>query len=420
MNLTIKKYISVDNTLENIKAIIKRHWQDNYLRVFDSWPLKKIHDYVRQLPYIPDPTKVPISNNDNIELLKSPYFTIWTNGGDCDDKAILICCILQRRKIAYRMAVVSTQAGRDFHHIYPEIFYKGAWVPFDATYSYNKPFVENKFAAKRIYDWTCGNTIAYNLEKNSQITHSRQLNCAAVKTDLARNPKLRAEFLRGMAVEHGLAGEKLAILEGLPARSYTQAGVPYINRQAVINNARQLLGVDPVSIIATAGAVARIFGSIFGRTAYQDAYNVWNAAAGSLPQNVAQADWANAGINRAIVAVLGVDYMNPPGKNVCTSSNRCGNRAEWSVIQPEVEAKVSKVAPFFAWLSATNTIAHHFPLDMNGMYRLYNDYKTGGPAYQQFLTATSSQQKKTNTAGGNTSTLLTLAAIGAVGYLALA
>ena len=148
-----------------------------------------------------------------------------------------------------------------------------------------------------------------------------------------------------------LSGVRLALLEGINGDKYL---LGYNDLMDFKNGCEEMLGfIDPVTIATVATVAVNIFGSLFAPERYQDAYNVWNAAAQALPSlqdYPAQDMW----VYRALIAVLGVDYMNPPyGANVCTSSGRCGNRAEWSKIQQDVQAKAQQVAPFFYWLRST-------------------------------------------------------------------
>lgn len=411
--LTLQKYVSVDNTLENIMRLIERHYTDIYLKVFDRWSLQKIYNYVRNLPYTADPMKVPISDNDNIELLKSPYFTIFTNGGDCDDKAILLGSILRRKKIPFRMAIVTTQQGKDFHHIYLEIYYNGVWRAFDATYPLwdknhipSQPFYETPFIMKRVYDWSCGKLVAFDIEYNSPATHQNLPDCNMLEYELLKNKKYRRQFLSGVANDLGFTGNKVAILHGLRGSN---------------------LGVDPVTVVATVGAVAKLFTGLFGKQKYQDAYYAWAQAERNLASLSSAADGGNSNAavdlaaNRAIVAILSRDYMNPPlGANVCTSAGRCGNRAEWAVIQPEVEQKAAALTPFFLWYWQQNKLGKlqgNFSLE--AMVQQYDDFKQGGPLKQQFNSSKvgGSGSGSFQMAGMGGNTLLIVALLGIAAYM---
>lgn len=156
-NLKLQKYIDVNNTVDNIKRLVEVHKTDDYLKVFDKMSLSNIFDYIKNLPFVPDPQKSALANFDNIELLKSPYFTLLT-GGDCDDKTILAACIFERKRIPYLISVTSSRPDQSLHHIYLCVLMndkKGNkfWLPFDATYKWNKLFKENPYTKKKIYDW---------------------------------------------------------------------------------------------------------------------------------------------------------------------------------------------------------------------------------------------------------------------------
>jgi len=388
-SLTIKPYWGIDNTLVNIKQLIKEYKNSPEVAQFDGLALSQIFDAVKNIPYFEDPAE--------FEWIQSPKRTL-QRGGDCDDKSILLGAIFDRLNVPYRMAVVSTLPSKDLHHIYPEIYLQGVWVPFDATYPYNKMFSESPFTLKRVYDWSGGKTLTYEFTNNNPATLTEQLSSKDIPSLKKIPGVMRIKTLSGPA---GISGNvRLAILRGNAKPFYQVSGcgnkcgcnhckrkrlsrpmkkallLGYINS---INGNYYPLGFDPTAII---GVIQSIF-SLFSGSAYQDAYNVWHKAATTPTPN----DLNTQATNSAIVAVLGVDYMNPPwGANVCTSSNRCGNRAEWSVIKPEVEAKVSLAAPFFYFLWTVKR--NEVPFDMEGLYASYRDFKSNGPLnqqYQQFI-----------------------------------
>ena len=148
MALQYKKYINVDNTVVNMQKMVNDHFRDDCLRVFDTWPIERVFDYIsKEIPYVPDPSRVPSLNNDAVELLKSPEMTM-LNGGDCDDKSILAASILERRNKPWRFVVVSTKPDGSLHHVYLEVLIGDEWLPFDATYPRNRIFTENRFTKK--------------------------------------------------------------------------------------------------------------------------------------------------------------------------------------------------------------------------------------------------------------------------------
>jgi hypothetical protein len=86
----------------------------------------ELFEFVRKIPFLPE----------KVETLKAPSVTI-ADGGDCDDKTIVVCAWALARKCPCRitLAGVKEEPGR-YHHVFPELFINGAWIPYDATYSY--------------------------------------------------------------------------------------------------------------------------------------------------------------------------------------------------------------------------------------------------------------------------------------------
>lgn len=87
--------------------------------------------YVRALPFISDP--------EGIEMVARPSLTLqpsWTQNRDCDDKTTALGAFAERTGIQYRFAVVGENESnaQNPHHIYPEFFLDGVWMPMDATY----------------------------------------------------------------------------------------------------------------------------------------------------------------------------------------------------------------------------------------------------------------------------------------------
>lgn len=87
--------------------------------------------YVRALPFIEDP--------QGVETVARPAFSLsprWTMNRDCDDKSTALGAFAERRGIKYRFAVVGEEMdnAKNPHHIYPEFFLDGRWIPMDATY----------------------------------------------------------------------------------------------------------------------------------------------------------------------------------------------------------------------------------------------------------------------------------------------
>ena len=99
----------------------------NDLREFENDSIFKFYNYVRNLKYIPDPK--------GKETVSRPKYTkeiSWNGSRDCDDKTLLIMAFCNLAGIPSR-AIVCGQGDKP-HHVYPEIFISGKWLPADSTY----------------------------------------------------------------------------------------------------------------------------------------------------------------------------------------------------------------------------------------------------------------------------------------------
>jgi len=441
--IQLQQYKGVDDTLANIKALIKRHYNEPYMQRFKGMPLSEIYNTVQNIPYVLDPQN-DILTGDDIELLQSPYFTIY-KGGDCDDKSILLGAIFELNKIPYRMAVTSSTPDQQLHHIYPEILISDnaggkIWVPFDATYSSwdlnhtpSQPFYENDFTKKRIYDWRNGETVTFETNANTPESHAAD----NYTPDALKKKFQRVQTMQGMNNNQNLNGVKLGILQGakksvlsMPYRNQLVYGCkscgancpckgdcnklstqllgyistidPFVARNL---KAIQLLGFDLTSIVSV---VEGLFSSMFSKPAYVDAYHAYYQAVSQLPQLQAMHTVQGAQLlasQEAIIAVLLVDFMNPPGANVCTppgDSYYCGNRAKWADIQPLVQTRATTLAPFLYYVAmqrAANNVQNVQGFSEADLRSLYAEFKAGaGTNYNAYHASTGG----TNLAPGNT------------------
>jgi|WetSurMetagenome_2_1015567.scaffolds.fasta_scaffold182276_2 hypothetical protein len=150
-----KPYVSVDDTVKNIISLIKRSSDCKCLDYFKGKTLQEIFDFIsKEIKYVPDPMEVRWLDGGNIELLRSPKYTLYEAAGDCDDKHILAGAIFYSQKIPVRIVIMSNKPEKKFHHVYIEIYVNGEWKPFDATYPENKLFDTKFFTKKRIYEET--------------------------------------------------------------------------------------------------------------------------------------------------------------------------------------------------------------------------------------------------------------------------
>lgn len=93
--------------------------------------LDEFFSFVAVIPYVNDP--------DSVEFLQRPYYTLTGTGqgGDCDDKAIVMAAYAILHEIPYQFVAVAKEEGDDLHHVFTELQINGAWVPFDVTYAFN-------------------------------------------------------------------------------------------------------------------------------------------------------------------------------------------------------------------------------------------------------------------------------------------
>lgn len=105
-------------------------WKDD-MAAHASMNLNELFDLLKNIPFNADP-------NDT-ELLQRPFYTLnqLGCGGDCDDKAIAVGAWCNLNKLPFRFLAVSMQPDGVLHHVLTEIFYRGKWIEFDPTYSFN-------------------------------------------------------------------------------------------------------------------------------------------------------------------------------------------------------------------------------------------------------------------------------------------
>src|ERR1700690_764226 len=396
--LNFKTYFNVDQTLSEIKDMIHRHKNDDYLEEFDSYTLAECYNYIsKQIPYVPDPENVPMNGGKtDVELIKSPYHTMYF-GGDCDCKFVFLACMLERKKIPYRAEVTSYLPTKEFNHIYAEIFLQDVWIPFDATYDWNEPFVELPYTLKRIYDWNFGKTVSFEVTKNSIHSHgsfaNRNMPGMYNTRTLSGGTGLGNNIM--LATLDGCKPCERAMMLGQDGGAGAQPGGSF-------------------DITGIVGLVTTLFTSMFGHTSYVDAYHAWDKAVQNLDSAASANNTQAIAAAMATIAVLGVDYMNPPGANVCTDSAQqyCGNRAQWSVIQPAVMQKVSAVAPFMYYLlTHTSTPGYNAANNLSDIYNYYQNFKSHGAMYLAYSSAVGINPTTGLTAGMSSNTLIVIALI---------
>jgi hypothetical protein len=73
-------------------------------------------------------TKDPVA----LELLQSVRRLLKDKAGDCDDFTILTSALLQAVGHQTRIKTIAIRPG-EYHHVYPEVFVQGKWLPLDAS-----------------------------------------------------------------------------------------------------------------------------------------------------------------------------------------------------------------------------------------------------------------------------------------------
>lgn len=140
-----KGYRGTMQTIKRMQAIIRAGAKDFYVRqkaidiLLDSQvkpkdylgEIKALFQWVqRKVRYTRDPFKV--------EVLHSPRRMLELRAGDCDDKTILLCAMLESIGHPTRLVIVGPNPFRPrlFTHVYLECYFKGHWIPLDATMPY--------------------------------------------------------------------------------------------------------------------------------------------------------------------------------------------------------------------------------------------------------------------------------------------
>jgi hypothetical protein len=140
-----KGYPGTERTVEHIKALIQEGAKDFYVRqkAIDILlerrvkpkdyvgEIKALFEWVQQhVRYTKDPFRV--------EVLHSARRMLELRAGDCDDMTTLLGAMLEAIGHPVRLVL----AGPDplqpllFSHIYLEAYFKGRWIPMDATMPY--------------------------------------------------------------------------------------------------------------------------------------------------------------------------------------------------------------------------------------------------------------------------------------------
>lgn len=130
---------SVYTTGEQMKRLSITYFHD--LDAFKKFSLPQFFDYVKNLPYIPDPPDMEHISRPAAALSKSAKYR------DCDEKSILISSflLLQQMGRAWRYIATSTHKSLKLHHVLVQWDIGGQVLNIDATYPKNKLFMFKRF-----------------------------------------------------------------------------------------------------------------------------------------------------------------------------------------------------------------------------------------------------------------------------------
>jgi transglutaminase-like putative cysteine protease len=84
-----------------------------------------LHQFVRDnIRYVGDVT--------NVETVQSPVVTLQMMAGDCDDKATLLCALLESIGHPTKFVAVGITPNQ-YDHVFCEVCIMGHWIPLETT-----------------------------------------------------------------------------------------------------------------------------------------------------------------------------------------------------------------------------------------------------------------------------------------------
>jgi transglutaminase-like putative cysteine protease len=87
--------------------------------------IRMLFEFVRdEIRFVHDPA--------DVEMLHWPEAVLQMGSGDCDDKVILLCSLLESIGYPTRLVAVGFRPG-EFSHVYCEVKFRDRWLPLDAS-----------------------------------------------------------------------------------------------------------------------------------------------------------------------------------------------------------------------------------------------------------------------------------------------
>lgn len=88
-----------------------------------------------------------------VETVQTPLKTLEYQCGDCDDKTLLFCALMESLGHHCRFTVTG-QSQKSFCHIYPEVLLSGkGWLPAETTERWELGEIRIQLPAKRKFDY---------------------------------------------------------------------------------------------------------------------------------------------------------------------------------------------------------------------------------------------------------------------------
>lgn len=117
MKALVERYKTAPSIYELSRILVRDIPQKNYLAECIA-----IYNYVRDyIRYVRDTL--------NIETVQTPVQTLKIATGDCDDKAVLLCSLLQ--SIGHRTRFLVVGSNGRFYHVLVQVFVNNRWFNAD-------------------------------------------------------------------------------------------------------------------------------------------------------------------------------------------------------------------------------------------------------------------------------------------------
>lgn len=130
---TVLQGVSISRTIKIMRQLVYTHKND--LVPYKNLSLKQFFNVVKKLPY-------DAKEFETGEILKRPKITL-SQGGDCDDKAILMAAFLQafpqKALCSFNQFFITADFGKGEAHIFNGLLCdRSNWKYIDATYAKNQ------------------------------------------------------------------------------------------------------------------------------------------------------------------------------------------------------------------------------------------------------------------------------------------